>query len=457
MNNFSQITRQTLILSLLLSTGAFAQAPRLINYQGLVVTSSGAPITDANHTFDFRIYNASAGGTQLWSEIGISVVTADGLFTRELGLTTPFNPNLFVNKDSSLYLEVTVDGQLQLPRTRLISVPFAETSGNLNGQSPYTGGTGFRTFPFGSRFSTYGDDGLEQIRLWGEVRGELLLFDSSPDNGLTALLTAGDGDGGKLRLGSDSAISSIFLDGGLTGDDAVQFPESSISSSEILNEPGVANGISPNFFTSLDSLAVDYKIDSVTITIPTNGYVDVTAGCYVQTDHVEGAGTDIFVGIAKTQNIDYFVPGCVVVGISNVRPTGNERIPAFSTRLFSEPAGTHTYFLVAERNSGGTSNTNIANPSIVARFFPTAYGSIATTSFDNDPDFPQLTGISPDGSQPFINPFIRIQTLEETNARLKAELEAAVKKLDQLRILNSSKIPDTQREMIRQNQKHSID
>lgn len=456
MSNPKKYVLETLLLMLALITAVSAQAPRLINYQGLVVTSTGVPVTDGSHTFDFKIFNAFTAGSQLWSETSIIIVTSDGLFTRELGATTPFNPNLFVNKDSSLYLEVTVDGQLQLPRTRLISVPFAETAGNLNGQSPYTGGTGFRTFPFGSRISTYGDDGLEQIRLWGEARGELLLFDGTPENNLTAVLTAGNNDGGKLSLGSDSAIASIYLDGGLTGDNAVQFPAGSISASEILNEPGVANHIGTVFFTSLVTLQADYKIDSVAITIPSNGYVELTAGCYVNTEHVIGDSTYIFVGISKTQNIDYFVPGCVVVGIPSSRSSGSDALPAYSTRLYSETAGTHKYYVVAERNSGGKSTTNIANPSIVARFFPAAYGSIATTSFDNDPDLPELRNVSPDGSRPFDNPYIKLQTLEEINVRLKAELEASLRELKHLRSLNPNKIPDTQRQTVGQNQKTSV-
>lgn len=431
-----------LLTTLFLTVVSFAQAPRLINFQGYVTNSAGVPITDGNHAFDFKIYNVLSGGSPLWQENGVSKSTIDGLFTVELGSPSPFSPTLFVNNGASLYLEVTVDAQVQAPRTHLIGVPFAETASNLNGQSPYTGGTGYRTYPFEARFSTFGEDGQEQIRLWGEEYGEVLLFDNSPQNNLVAMLTAGEPTGGKLSLGVDSVFPVIHLDATLSGNNSVQLPPGSISSLETQAEAGVANHIGSVFFTSLDSTQYDYKIDSLTITIPTDGFVELTAGCYINTTHVEGTPTDIFVGISKTQNIDYFVPGCVVVGISNARPTGNERVPAYSTRLYAEEAGTHTYYLVAERNLGGTNNTNIANPSIVAKFYPTAYGSVTTTSFDNK-ELPELSNVSIDGSIKFNNSFLLVKSLEETNARLKEELQKAKDEAERLRKLTLDRISDT--------------
>lgn len=439
MKSLHKVSTLFLLTIFSIVTGAFAQAPRLINFQGYVTTTNGNPVADGNHSFDFKVYNVPSGGSPLWQENGVSIPTADGLFNTELGSPSPFSPTLFVNNGSSLYLEITVDAQVQTPRTHLIAAPFAETAGNLNGQSPYTGGVGYRTFPFEARFSTYGEDGLEQIRLWSEEYGEVLLFDNSSSNNLAAMLSAGDPRGGKLSLGVDSVFPVINLDAAQSGDNAVQFPSGSISPFETQAEAGIANHISSVFFNSLDSLQFDYKIDSVTITIPTDGYVELTAGCYINTTHVEGTPTDIFVGISKTQNVDYFVPGCVVIGISNNRPTGNERVPAYSTRVYSETAGTHTYYLVAERNLGGTNNTNVANPSIVAKFFPTAYGNVTTTSFDNK-ELPELSNSSIDGTVKFDNPYLLVKSLEETNARLTEEVKKAKEEANRLKKLMLERI-----------------
>src|SRR3990172_7409283 len=74
MSNPKKYVLETLLLMMALITEVSAQAPRLINYQGLVATSTGVPVSDGTHTFDFRIFNAATGGSQLWSETGISVV-----------------------------------------------------------------------------------------------------------------------------------------------------------------------------------------------------------------------------------------------------------------------------------------------------------------------------------------------------------------------------------------------
>lgn len=424
-----------------------SQVPRLINYQGVVLDETGGPIADGSHAFSFRIYNALSGGTSLWSETGMSISVLDGLFTYELGAATPFPPNLFVNKDSSLYLEVAVDGQIQSPRTRLTSVPFAETAGNLNCQSPYTGGSIYRTYPFSARFSTFGSDGLEQTRLWGDEWGELVLFNSSPQNGPSVLLSANGASGGLLVLSDSADFAAISLDAGQSGDGSVMLPDNSISPLEMFAEPGVANHIGTNFFTDLTIPNVDYKVDSVTISIPADGYVEVTAGCYVIANHFEGIQTDIFVGVSKTQNIDYFVPGCVVVGISHAHPDGVIRMPAFSTRLYSETAGAHTYYLIAERNAGGDALTNIANPSIVAKYFPTAYGNIATTTFDNSPRLPDLPRSLNYGAPDILNPYLKIQTLEEINNLLKNDLSEARLEIERLKKAGSPEHPKTQKEM----------
>jgi hypothetical protein len=278
-----------------------------------------------------------------------------------------------------------------------------------------------------------------------------MLYNGRSSNELTVVLSAGENYGGQLVLSDTTETPVILLDAGNDGDASVVLPVDAIAPNEILAEAGIANDIGTNFFTSLTTLQIDYKIDSVTIVIPADGYVELTAGCFVNTDHQEGQPTDVFIGISKTQNIDYFVPGCVVVGISNTRPTGNDRVPAYSTRLYTETAGTHTYYLVAERNLGGSEMTNVANPSIIARFFPTAYGSIASTTFDHTPHLPVLSGITLGGATPFQNPYVQIRSLEDINAALKKELESSKIELERLRLGRHQKNPETQREIIRQN------
>jgi hypothetical protein len=63
-------------------------------------------------------------------------------------------------------------------------------------------------FGSASQISTYGSDGLEQIRLWGSSYGELLLNDSSTTNHQTVRLTANGTSGGLLELNQGNSTAA---------------------------------------------------------------------------------------------------------------------------------------------------------------------------------------------------------------------------------------------------------
>jgi hypothetical protein len=72
-----------------------------------------------------------------------------------------------------------------------------------------------------NQISTFGDDGLEQIRLWGPTWGEVLLFDSAPANHQVVRLSANGSAGGLLQLSSTNANPNIEMRGEFSaGDDA---------------------------------------------------------------------------------------------------------------------------------------------------------------------------------------------------------------------------------------------
>jgi hypothetical protein len=77
-------------------------------------------------------------------------------------------------------------------------------------------------FGSGSQISTYGSDGLEQIRLWGAGWGEILLHDNSAANNITAQLVAHEDflglgiPGGALKL-MQGTTNRIYIKGGASG------------------------------------------------------------------------------------------------------------------------------------------------------------------------------------------------------------------------------------------------
>lgn len=411
-----------------LSAAAIAQPPRLINFQGRVLDAAGAPVADGNHTFDFRIYDDSAGGNVVWSELSVTIATTDGLLTYALGTSSAIPTGMFAS-NPELYLAVTVDGQVQTPRSRLITVPYAQTSEELNGLSPLYSGPAFRTLPSAHGLETFGFDGLRQILIHGTNWAQIQLHDGQSDgqsiNRMTVEINANFTSGGQLRLFDGSGVNTIDLHGGETGNSSVEFPTDAIDAVEMYNEPGIANQVRSSTHFFLSALAVNYAVDSVSITIPTSGYVEVSSGCYINTHHTTGTSTNFYVGVAKVKTISFTDPGAVAIGHSGNVPTGNHLVPVYPSRLFDENAGTHKYYFVVKRQTGGSVNSTATKAFIRAKFFPTAYGSIVTSASDfGTLDYPVTASTSPVSFRENSSIKLRIQTLEEINAKLEAEKEA---------------------------------
>lgn len=101
-----------------------ACAPKLtpsFSHQGRLLDASGNPVPDGNYTFDYKIYNASSGGTAAYTE-SRSVPVEDGLFTTSLGLSSTITPTIFAQPT---WLEISVNGEALGPRQRLQGSPYA--------------------------------------------------------------------------------------------------------------------------------------------------------------------------------------------------------------------------------------------------------------------------------------------------------------------------------------------
>jgi hypothetical protein len=107
----------------LLSALAHAQVPQLMNYQGVLKDGGGTPI-DGTVSVVFAIYDASTGGTALWSETQ-SVSVTGGLFNVLLGSATALPASVF-STDAVRWLGVKVGSDPEMtPRQRLVSVSYA--------------------------------------------------------------------------------------------------------------------------------------------------------------------------------------------------------------------------------------------------------------------------------------------------------------------------------------------
>ena len=106
---------------LLANTLAENDVPKIVNYQGYL-TDSGGPVS-GTVSLVFRIFDASSGGSELWSETHPTVTIASGYFSVYLGSEgSPLTPSVF--SSSSRYLELTY-GSTTFARQRFASVPYA--------------------------------------------------------------------------------------------------------------------------------------------------------------------------------------------------------------------------------------------------------------------------------------------------------------------------------------------
>jgi hypothetical protein len=123
----SRAPRLAILALTLLATPAFAQVPQDMTYTGRLVDNLGDPLVGPVN-LELRIFDAGAGGIQLYSEEHLGVaLDATGGFSVQLGLgTSPsdtFNTDLF--SDVSRWMEIVVGAEVLTPRQIIGSVPWA--------------------------------------------------------------------------------------------------------------------------------------------------------------------------------------------------------------------------------------------------------------------------------------------------------------------------------------------
>jgi hypothetical protein len=118
------------------ATSAAATSDNL-NFQARLQASSGAIVPDGNYNVEFKLYNASSGGTALWTEdylnsAGHGIQVINGYLSVNLGSLTSFPGN--ISWDQDMYVTMNVggtttgtpgwDGEMN-PRLKLTAVPYA--------------------------------------------------------------------------------------------------------------------------------------------------------------------------------------------------------------------------------------------------------------------------------------------------------------------------------------------
>jgi hypothetical protein len=136
-------TKAVIILTLIaISLAGYAQAPNLINYQGVARNAVGNPLPNQTINLRLSVHNLSASGTVVYTETRPITTNLGGLFSVQIGSTGASSTTGSIAGVNWLtgdkYLQVEIDptsnnNYLNMGTVQLISVPYAfnaATAGN---------------------------------------------------------------------------------------------------------------------------------------------------------------------------------------------------------------------------------------------------------------------------------------------------------------------------------------
>lgn len=439
---------------------ARAAAPSTLGYQGVLTDPLGNLVPDAGYDLVFTLWDAASAGNALWTETHNAVPVAKGGFSVVLGSITP----LTLEFDRPMWLGIKVASDPEMtPRVPLTASPYA-----LGLRLPYiaagsegtplltlqnTGsGPALRALNRVEVGSSAGDgvvnvyrngsgNPVARLANGGIHGGELELYD---EQGFRTLLLEPDVDGvgGIVTvIGNTSETKALYLTGNhdgngnpslsgtgvsffqfntaSTGNPSVTLPTDAISSGEVLDEPGIAQGKNVGTFNLTGSMT-DYAL--VTITIPASGYV-VVEGTATHVLDCDGTNPNTAsLQVDETSGGAADASHAVSSGLSG--PARSETRPLAFRRTYFKAAGTHTFRLEALAANPGAATNAIVNPSILARFYPTSYGGVTSIVSDAEAGAFARAERTPGGGA-----IVDLRELELAASRARAEAERAERAL----------------------------
>jgi len=470
-----------------------ADVPQLINVQGKLTDAGGDPVADGAYSVVFSIYDVVTGGTALWQETR-TVTVSGGLFSISLGESTTISPSLFDNTDLWLGMKVETDQEMT-PRQRLTTSPYAfRAAGSSVGGGWVDDGSNVRLQTSGDKVGIGTSSPAAKLEVDGGIRADSLDLGSPTETGLFKLYSNGisnpvvwssgtssggvfytydelsnstirlepdfNGQGGFLLVSRDNTYNGFYVDGNyngtkepmvkidgstrdvtfnmsLSGDSSVALPDNAISSDEILDEPGIASANSTGSVTLADSPMQD--ILTVTIEIPTDGYIVLEAKCYVVFQGTTDTNRAVL-QIDETAGGSSLIPHFVVIGHSIHSSTDVYGSSPYLQRVYFKSQGTYTFRFEGYRTTTSPGTATLFYPTLTATFYSKSYGSVTTvvtaaeaSQFDNavpvavnvDDGIEGETG----SSQQLYE--VDLRELELENARLRAELRQVQREMDE--------------------------
>ncbi|MBU0715398.1 MAG: hypothetical protein KJ964_08590 [Verrucomicrobia bacterium] len=102
-----------------------------INYQARLLDAYGRRI-NATVSLAFKLYDAATDGNLLWSETHDGVVVSDGIYSINMGSTTPIPASVFTQ--DGIYLELAINNETMAPRQLITSAGQALVARTVMGE-----------------------------------------------------------------------------------------------------------------------------------------------------------------------------------------------------------------------------------------------------------------------------------------------------------------------------------
>src|SRR5665213_1199733 len=266
------------LLSSLITTVLSAQIPRQLSYQGAVL-ENGAPF-QGPATFQVSIYDSLQGGNTLFND-QLSTTVTNGIFNLQIGSGLPLPASLDFSRP--YFIGVSINGSAELPRTPILSAPYALHSAtadtalafsgsvkglvtNINGlsgslvfQGAGTTTVNLKTDTLVISSNAKGDTGIQGVQ---NLDGSLAIADP---NGPIATIGVADSGISTKFLASGAVTTSRISDGAVTGGKIAQ----ATVTAENLSTQGASNG---TVLTASGSSTPNWQLvnlaSSVTGTLP---------------------------------------------------------------------------------------------------------------------------------------------------------------------------------------------
>jgi hypothetical protein len=285
--------------------------------------------------------------------------------------------------------KLDVNGPLHVLDT--VKIGSSDTSGYLNLYHSGFSNPILRAYPlssFGVGIDLFDESGSFTHTIEADISGSGGYFSVYRDAGSPGFTVDGN-YGGTLqpRVSITGANRSATFNMSQTANASVVLPDSSISSVEMFDEPGVAGKFSSG--ASIPSLSTNYRIDSITINVPAAGKVIVDAHGWINVTHTNGTSDNVAVHVF-TDPTDYvYTYGASSMTIPAECPTSSlgYRQTLSCKNIFDvSSATTLKVYLVGYRATGGS--TYVMDPFICATYYPTVYGStpVSVTNTTNRDD-----------------------------------------------------------------------